>query len=227
MLIDPAGTAFVTDFGLAKRTGRRLIPDRDRPAGGHARVHGPRTGRRPQGPDRRGDVYSLGVILYERLTGRPPFLGDNVMEVLRQVREVEPPRPSSILPGSEPRPGNDLPEVPGEGPGRRYASAEALAEDLDHWLKGEPIAARPVGRLERAWLWSRRNPALATAGGLAVAGLCGRVCLLDRVCDPVPCRARAEHDRREIADQAKKDSDTARDRLEQTFARSLVTAAEC
>ena len=120
------------------------------------------------------DVYSLGVILYERLTGRPPFLGDNLLEVLRQVREADPPRPSSILPDLN----RDLETIClkclEKDPGRRYASAEALAEDLDHWLKGEPIAARPVGRLERAWLWSRRNPALATAGGLAGDGAGGR-----------------------------------------------------
>src|SRR5204863_4937797 len=117
------------------------------------------------------DVYSLGVILYERLTGQTPFAGDNAFTLLRQARESEPPRPSSIRPGLD----RDLETVVlkclEKEPGRRYASAEALADDLDCWLRGEPIQARPVGRLEKAWLWARRNPALTVGGSLSVLGL--------------------------------------------------------
>ena len=167
VLIDPAGTAFVTDFGLAKRTGAdSSLTETGQPVG-TPRYMAPEQAAGRKDLTVGADVYSLGVILYERLTGRPPFLGDNLMEVLRQVREIDPPRPSSILPGLD----RDLETIClkclEKDPGRRYASAEALAEDLDHWLKGEPIAARPVGRLERAWLWARRNPALA--GSLTVA----------------------------------------------------------
>jgi eukaryotic-like serine/threonine-protein kinase len=165
VLIDPAGSAFVTDFGLAKRTGAdSSLTETGQPLGT------PRYMAPEQAAGRKDltigvDVYSLGVILYERLTGRPPFLGDNLIEVLRQVRETDPPRPSSILPDLN----RDLETIClkclEKDLGRRYASAKVLAEDLDHWLKGEPITARPVGRLERAWLWSRRNSALA--GSLA------------------------------------------------------------
>ena len=98
------------------------------------------------------------MILYERLTGQTPFTGENALTLLRQARESEPPRPSSIRPGLD----RDLETVVlkclEKEPGRRYPSAEALADDLDRWLKGEPIAARPVGRFEKAWLWTRRNP---------------------------------------------------------------------
>jgi tRNA A-37 threonylcarbamoyl transferase component Bud32 len=222
VLIDPAGTAFVTDFGLAKRTGAdSSLTETGQPLGT------PRYMAPEQAAGRKDltvgvDVYSLGVILYERLTGRPPFMGDNLMEVLRQVREVDPPRPSSIFPEVN----RDLETIClkclEKDPGRRYASAEALAEDLEHWLKGEPITARPVGRLERAWLWSRRNPALATAGGLAVAGLVAACVFSIAFALQSRALARTERDRREIADKAMKESDTARDRLEQTFARSLV-----
>ncbi len=171
VLIDPAGVAFVTDFGLAKRVGAEASLTESGQTIGTPRYMAPEQAASRKDLTVAADVYSLGVILYERLTGRPPFLSDNVLDVLRQVREANPPRPSSILPGLD----RDLETIClkclEKNPGRRYPSAEALAEDLDHWLKGEPIAARPVGRMEKAWLWARRNPALATAGTLAAAAL--------------------------------------------------------
>src|SRR5437764_2916107 len=95
------------------------------------------------------DVYSLGVILYERLTGQTPFTGDNALSLLRQARESEPPRPSSIRPGLDKDLETVLLKCLDKEPSRRYSSAEALADDLNRWLKGEPIQARPVGRLEK------------------------------------------------------------------------------
>jgi WD40 repeat protein len=87
------------------------------------------------------DVHSLGVVLYERLTGQPPFAGEDVLTLLRQVRETEPPRPSTFLPGLD----RDLESIVlkclEKSPERRYRGAESLAEDLERWLSGKPIVA--------------------------------------------------------------------------------------
>ncbi len=174
ILIDPAGTPYVADFGLAKR----IDADRSLTETG-ALVGTPRYMAPEQAAGRKdltvtADVYSLGVLLYERLTGQTPFTGETVLAVLRQVRETEPPRPSSIMPGLS----RDLETIClkclDKEPAKRYESAAALADDLERWRRGEPILARPVGQAERLWRWCRRNPVVAgLSAGLAVALLAG------------------------------------------------------
>ncbi len=170
ILVDPAGVPFVADFGLAKR----VDADRSLTVSGDI-VGTPRYMAPEQAAARKDltvavDVYSLGVILYERLTGQTPFTGETPLEVLRQVREAEPPRPSSITPGLN----RDLETIClkclEKDPAKRYGSAGDLASDLDRWLRGEPILARPVGQMERFGRWCRRNP--------VVAGLTATVALL-------------------------------------------------
>jgi tetratricopeptide (TPR) repeat protein/predicted Ser/Thr protein kinase len=162
ILLDSRGQPYVTDFGLA----RRVDADGELTQSG-ALVGSPPYMAAEQAEGRRGaittatDVYGLGAILYATLTGRPPFRSDSVLETLDQVRHVEPEPPGAL----NRRVDRDLQTIClkclRKEPERRYGSALELAEDLERWLDGRPIAARPVGRAERAWRWCRRNPAVA------------------------------------------------------------------
>jgi WD40 repeat protein len=169
VLLDARKQPHVTDFGLAKWLGESgsLSPE-----GAVIGTAGYMAPEQAAGRDRRltpaADVYGLGAILYEMLTGRPPFQGATVVETLWQVLDRAPAPPRQLNP-AVPR---DLETIClrclDKRPSHRYASAEKLAEDLENWVEGKPIAARRVGRLERAWLWCRRRPALV---GLTTATL--------------------------------------------------------
>ena len=119
------------------------------------------------------DVYGVGTILYALLAGRAPFAGTTLLETLDQVRNCSPERPS-LLNERVPR---DLEIIClkclEKEPARRYSSALALAEDLDRWLQGMPILARPVGATTRMWMWCRRNKALAALTALLMTALVG------------------------------------------------------
>jgi eukaryotic-like serine/threonine-protein kinase len=167
ILIDERGEPYVTDFGLAKR----VAGDSELTYSG-AIMGTPAYMAPEQASGRRGavttssDVYGLGAILYALLTGRAPFTGDSVDETLEQVRSASPSLPSKINP-STPR---DLEVIClkclEKEPSRRYASAQALGDDLDRYLAGEPILARPVRRYERVVKWARRRPTIAALMGL-------------------------------------------------------------
>ncbi|HYH64342.1 MAG TPA: serine/threonine-protein kinase, partial [Urbifossiella sp.] len=171
VLLDAAGRAVVTDFGLAKRTD---LGDADVTLAGQ--VMGTPNYMPPEQAQGRGaevgppaDVYALGATLYALLTGRPPFQAATPLETLRQVVELDPVPPRAVNP-AVPR---DLDTVCmtclRKEPANRYPSAAAVADELGRYLDGKPILARPVGRLERARKWARRNPAVAAS----LAGVVG------------------------------------------------------
>jgi serine/threonine-protein kinase len=171
VLVTTDGQPKITDFGLAKRL------DEDSGQTHHGSVLGTPSYMPPEQAEGRNadvgplsDVYSLGAILYELLTGRAPFRAATMLDTLSQVRKQEPVSPVQLQPGT-PR---DLETIClkclQKDPKKRYAGAGELAEDLRRYLAGEPIKARPVPLWEHAWRWCRRNP--------VVAGLSAAVALL-------------------------------------------------
>jgi WD40 repeat protein len=171
VLLDQDDQPRVSDFGLAKRTGESVELTGTGQVLGTPAYMSPEQaeGGRDRPVDERSDVYSLGAILYHLLGGRPPFTGDTVTAILRQVSEAEPVAPRLLNP-SVPR---DLETIClqclSKDPVRRYPTAVALAEDLGRFLRGEWVQARPESRIEKGVRWCRKRPALALAlGGIGV-----------------------------------------------------------
>jgi tetratricopeptide (TPR) repeat protein len=172
ILLDADGQPHVTDFGLAKRIEADGGLTQSGMIVGTPSYMPPEQARGPAGLTTAADVYALGAILYETLTGRPPFQAATPLETLLQVLECEPVPPHAL----NPRVDRDLESIClkclAKDPQQRYGSAEALAADLEHWQAGESLSIRPpsLGSLLRLWL--RQN--LGTAGRALGVGLaCG------------------------------------------------------
>ena len=228
ILLTTDGVPKITDFGLARRLEGGDGLTRTGAISGTPSYMPPEQARgdlKSVGP--AGDVYALGAVLYECLTGRPPFKGANPAETLRQVLDTPPARLRSIN-TAVPR---DLETVAlkclEKDPNRRYPSAEALAADLDRWLDGRPVTARRVGSVGQAWRWAKRNP--------TVAGLLTAVLLVFAVGATVSAffavradeRASEAQDERRKAAAALTDVDAARDVAQRQVVRfDILTAAQ-
>ena len=177
ILMTVDGTPKVTDFGLAKSLGAD---------DGLTRTDSIIGSPSYMAPEQAGfvaicrvgpttDVYSLGAILYELLTGRPPFRAATVLATLEQVRVADPAPPSRIQPGLPIDLETIVLKCLEKDPARRYAGADALAADLRRFCAGEPILARPVGVIGRGVKWARRRPLTA---GLAIVSATSTVLLI-------------------------------------------------
>jgi serine/threonine protein kinase len=176
ILLDAKGAPHLTDFGLARLVEAESTVTRtldvmgtpsymapEQAAGEHSRI------------SKATDVYGLGAVLYQLLTGQPPFAGGATYETIRLLRDTDP-RPPRLL---NPKVDRELSTIClkclEKDPQRRYSSALALAEDLEHWLKHEPIQAKPSGFFTHSRKWVRRNPssALFAASLIALAAAAG------------------------------------------------------
>jgi tRNA A-37 threonylcarbamoyl transferase component Bud32 len=167
VLLDERREPHVTDFGLAKRLDEESDLTQAGAIVGTPSYMAPEQANAQADLSTAVDVYGLGAVLYELLTGRPPFRGQTPMETLLSVMSGEPPRPRKL----DGQVDADLETIClkclAKDPLARYGSADALADDLERWLAGEPIQARRASLRERAVKWARRQPVLAGAFGAA------------------------------------------------------------
>jgi serine/threonine-protein kinase len=221
VLLEGDGTPKITDFGLAKSLDSGSGVTRSDAILGSPAYMAPEQAEgkaRHVGP--LADVYALGAILYELLTGRPPFVGTTVLETLEQVKTVDPVPPSRLVPGLS----RDVETIAlkclQKEPAKRYESAMTLAEDLERFLAGEPIVARPVPSWERAWRWCRHNPAVAglatTLATILLTATAASLIAYERMSR----LARDEHDARLAAEDARAKEASQRERAETNFNRA-------
>jgi serine/threonine protein kinase/Tfp pilus assembly protein PilF len=189
VLLDGNGEPMVSDFGLAKWLDQDSALTRTLETLGTPGYIAPEQAECPAADlTSAADIYSLGAILFYLLAGRPPFVGANVLCVIHQAAATPAPRLRSLAPSLD----RDLETIVARclepDPNARYQSAEALAEDLERWLRHEPIRARPVGVFTRGRKWVRRNPTttVLVASLVALAAVAGGMLWESQAPHPMP-----------------------------------------
>src|SRR5262249_20093213 len=174
ILLDKNGEPHLTDFGLARLVETESTVTRTREVLGTPSYMAPeQAAGETTKLGKATDVYGLGAVLYQLLTGHPPFAGGTTYETIRLLLNTEPRKPRALNHKID----RDLSTIClkclEKDPQRRYPAAAGLAEDLEHWLKHEPIRAKPSGPFTHAWKWVRRNPSTTALVTLLIAVLMG------------------------------------------------------
>ncbi|HTI70378.1 MAG TPA: protein kinase [Candidatus Limnocylindria bacterium] len=196
VLMDAQGEPHLTDFGLARRLDAQEVSAFPSEVVGSPNYMAPeQVSGRSEELTTATDVYSLGAIMYELLSGRAPFRSESPLATLRKMQEEEPEAPRSLYKFADPELETVCLKCLEKRPDRRYASASALAADLERWLHHEPLEARPITVRERLGKWARRNPGITALLVLVHVvlslGLGGIVWMGARA----SARARESHDR--------------------------------
>jgi tetratricopeptide (TPR) repeat protein len=212
VLVDRQRQPHITDFGLAKRVeGNAVMTQTGIIVGTPSYMAPEQAGGRRQ-LTTAVDVHGLGTVLYELLTGRPAFWADTVVGTLRKVLDDEPVRPRTL----NSRLDRDLETIClkclEKDPGKRYGSAEALAEDLEYWLAGEPIEGRRSSAWERTVKWAKRKPALAALVAVSSVALVAGIGLMSALWVYAEKRAAAVDKSTAVA----KDLETSQNKLHES-----------
>jgi len=170
ILLDRQGEPHLTDFGLARLVETESTVTRTMEVLGTPSYMAPEQAvGNNAGVTSATDIYGLGAVLYQLLTGHPPFAGGTTYETIRLVLDAEPRQPRLLNPKVDRDLNTICLKCLEKDPKRRYASALAVAEDLERWLKHEPIRARRTGLVTRGRQWVRRNPGIAVMAALLLA----------------------------------------------------------